>query len=240
LRTSSDPLADISQRLQAVLFDLDGTLLDTAPDMVNALNTLRREHNLAPMPYELVRAAVSHGAARVVRIGFASAADEQLPQLQQRFLEIYRGALSDFTQLFPGMPEVLDELDKRGLKSGIVTNKAGWLTEPLLEQLKLRSRFACVVSGDTLPVRKPHPEPLLHAAALAGVPPTACVYVGDAQRDVEAAHAAGMPALVANYGYLLPDEDTRLWGGDLYLQQPLDLLAWLRGSGAHRADFVVP
>jgi N-acetyl-D-muramate 6-phosphate phosphatase len=228
LHTSPDRLADIAQRLRAVLFDMDGTLLDTAPDMVNALNNLRHEHGLAPLPYEIVRAAVSHGAARVVKIGFEGADEQQFAQLQLRFLELYRGALSLHTKLFPGMLEVLDELDARGLKSSIVTNKAGWLTEPLLEQLGLRSRFASVVSGDTLPVRKPHPQPLLHAAALAGVAPEACVYVGDAQRDVEAAHAAGMPALVANYGYLRPDEDTSFWGGDLYLQQASDLLDWLR------------
>jgi phosphoglycolate phosphatase len=216
-----------------VLFDLDGTLLDTAPDMVGALNELRREHHLAPLPYEVVRAAVSHGAARVVRIGFETAGEQELARLQQRFLEIYRGALSEHTQLFPGMAEVLDEIDARGLKAGIITNKAAWLTEPLLEQLKLRSRFACVVSGDTLAVRKPHPQPLLHAAALAEVPPEACIYVGDAQRDVEAAHGAGMPALVANYGYLRPDEDTRSWDGDLYLEKPLDLLDWLRSLDRH-------
>jgi 2-phosphoglycolate phosphatase len=228
LHTSPDLLANISQRLRAVLFDMDGTLLDTAPDMVNALNNLRHEHDLAPLPYEIVRAAVSHGAARVVKTGFESVDEQEFARLQLRFLELYRGALSLHTKLFPGMLEVLDELDSRGLKSSIVTNKAGWLTEPLLEQLGLRGRFASVVSGDTLPVRKPHPEPLLHAAALAGVAPEACVYVGDAQRDVDAAHAAGMPALVANYGYLRPDEDTSSWGGDLYLQQPTDLLEWLR------------
>jgi len=228
LPTSSGLPADIARRLRAVLFDLDGTLLDTAPDMVGALNDLRRERNLSPLPYEAVRSAVSHGAARVVKTGFETAGEQELAQLQQRFLEIYRGALSVRTQLFPGMSEVLDELDARGLKCGIVTNKAGWLTEPLLLELGLKGRFACVVSGDTLPVRKPNPEPLLHAAALAEVPPTACVYVGDAQRDIDAAHAAGMPALVANYGYLRPDEDTASWGGDLYLQQPLDLLEWLR------------
>jgi phosphoglycolate phosphatase len=211
-----------------VLFDLDGTLLDTAPDMVAALNNLRHEHNLDPLPYQVVRAAVSHGASRVVKTGFEEVGEQQFAQLQQRFLELYRGALSLHTRLFPGMLEVLDELDARGLKSSIVTNKAGWLTEPLLEQLGLRSRFASVVSGDTLPVRKPHPEPLLHAAALAGVSPASCVYVGDAQRDVDAAHAAGMPALVANYGYLRPDEDTASWGGDFYLQHPTDLLDWLR------------
>jgi phosphoglycolate phosphatase len=228
LRTSSGLPADTSTRLRAVLFDMDGTLLDTAPDMVGALNHLRQERKLAPLPFELVRSAVSHGAARVVRSGFESAGEQEFAQLQQRFLEIYRGALSVRTRLFPGMSEVLDEIDARGLKCGIVTNKAGWLTEPLLEQLELRGRFACVVSGDTLPVRKPDPQPLLHAAALAGVPPTACVYIGDAQRDVDAAHAAGMPALVADYGYLRPDEDTAAWGGDLYLQHPLDLLEWLR------------
>jgi phosphoglycolate phosphatase len=228
----------LSRRLRAVLFDMDGTLLDTAPDMVNALNALRHEHNLAPLPYALVRSAVSHGAARVVRIGFESAVDPEFMQLQQRFLEIYRGALSEHSRLFPGMQAVLDELDTRGLKYGIVTNKAAWLTEPLLEQLQLRSRFVCVVSGDTLAERKPHPLPLLHAAALAGVAPEACVYVGDAQRDVEAAHAAGMPALVANYGYLRADEDSRTWGGDVYLQQPLDLLEWLRGldQGKHASE----
>jgi N-acetyl-D-muramate 6-phosphate phosphatase len=229
LPTSFALLSDLRRRLRAVLFDMDGTLLDTAPDMVNALNALRGEHQLAPLPYEVVRSAVSHGAARVVRIGFESVGEPQFTQLQQRFLQIYRGALSEHSRLFPGMPAVLDELDMRGLKYGIVTNKAAWLTEPLLEQLQLRSRFACVVSGDTLAERKPHPLPLLHAAALAGVAPEACVYVGDAQRDVEAAHAAGMPALVANYGYLRADEDSRSWGGDIYLQQPLDLLDWLRG-----------
>jgi phosphoglycolate phosphatase len=229
LPTSSDLKADLSRRLRAVLFDMDGTLLDTAPDMVNALNALRCERGLAPLPYETVRSAVSHGAARVVRIGFESVAEPEFTQLQQRFLEIYRGALSVQTRLFPGMEAVLDELDARGLKYGIVTNKAAWLTEPLLEQLQLRSRFACVVSGDTTAERKPHPLPLLHAAALAGVAPESCVYVGDAQRDVEAAHAAGMPALVANYGYLRADEDSRSWGGDVYLQRPVDLLDWLRG-----------
>jgi 2-phosphoglycolate phosphatase len=217
--------------LSAVLFDLDGTLLDTAPDMVGALNALRAEESLAPLPYDAVRSAVSHGAARVVKAGFPDASPESLAKLQQRFLEIYRNALSRETRLFPGMDDVLDALAGWRIKSGIVTNKAAWLTEPLLAELGLRSRFACVVSGDTLAERKPHPKPLLHAAALAEVAPSECVYVGDAERDVQAAHAAAMPALVANYGYLRADEDSSLWGGDGYLQQPLDLLDWLKASG---------
>jgi phosphoglycolate phosphatase len=129
------------------------------------------------------------------------------------------------------MDEVLQALAARNVKTGIVTNKAAWLTDPLLEELGLRTRFACVVSGDTLAERKPHPAPLLHAAALAGVGPDECIYVGDAQRDVQAAHAAKMPALVANYGYLLADEDATLWGADAYLNRPLDLLDWLEASG---------
>jgi 2-phosphoglycolate phosphatase len=217
--------------LRAVLFDLDGTLLDTAPDMVGALNALRREELLAPLPYESIRSAVSHGAARVVKAGFPDASPENAQQLQRRFLEIYRGALSRETRLFPGMGEALDALTRWGIKSGIVTNKAAWLTEPLLEEMGLRERFACVVSGDTLAERKPHPMPLLHAAALAEVFPGECIYVGDAERDVQAAHAAAMPALVANYGYVRADEDTRQWGGDGYLEQPLDLLDWLKASG---------
>jgi phosphoglycolate phosphatase len=214
-----------------VLFDLDGTLLDTAPDMVAALNALRAEHGLPAQPYESVRCAVSHGALRVIKTGFADADERRLAALQQRFLEIYRGALSAGTRLFPGMAEVLDWLDQRHLKSGIVTNKAAWLTDPLLEALHLRSRFACVVSGDTVAEKKPHPLPLLHAAQLAGVLPAECIYVGDAERDVQAAHAAGMPALVANYGYLRPDEDSTSWNAEGYLRQPLDLPAWLGASG---------
>jgi phosphoglycolate phosphatase len=217
--------------LRAILFDLDGTLLDTAPDMVGALNTLRREAGLAPLPYALVRAVVSHGAARIVQTGFPGADDAGMAALQARFLEIYRATLSVGTRLFPGMDEVLERLAARRLTSGIVTNKPAWLTEPLLEQLGLRARFACVISGDTLPERKPHPLPLLHAAKLAGVSAGECVYVGDAERDVLAAHAAGMPALVANYGYLQAGEDSAAWGGDGYLEQPSNLWDWLEASG---------
>ncbi len=217
--------------LRAVLFDLDGTLLDTAPDMVGALNALRREHGLAPLPFEAVRHAVSHGAARLVKLGFPDADPESLAGLQRRFLEIYRGALSVETQLFPGMDQVLEALAQRGIKCGIVTNKPGWLTDPLLAGLGLRTRFACVVSGDTLAERKPHPKPLLHAAALAEVSPNACIYVGDAERDVQSARAAAMPALVADYGYLRADEDSTAWGADGYLNKPLDLLDWIKASG---------
>ena len=221
----------MASSLKAVLFDLDGTLLDTAPDMVAALNALRAQESLPPLPYETVRSAVSHGAARVVKVGFPEADGETQQKLQQRFLNIYRGALSRETRLFPGMDTVLANLAGRGIKLGIVTNKAAWLTDPLLVELGLRPLFACVVSGDTVTERKPHPMPMLHAATLAGVAPGECIYVGDAERDVQAAHAAAMPALVANYGYLRADEDSALWGGDGYLSQPLDLLDWIEARG---------
>ena len=217
--------------LRAVLFDLDGTLLDTAPDMVGALNKLLAEQQRVPLPYHEVRNLVSHGSSRLVKLGFPEVEPEVFASLQKRYLEIYAGALSLETRLFEGMDGVLKTIEGRGLRSGIVTNKPGWLTQPLLEQLGLTARFACVVSGDTVSARKPDAMPMLHAAALADVPAEACVYVGDAERDVQAAHAAGMPALVATYGYLQPGEDWQAWGGDGSIAQPIDLLPWLEHSG---------
>jgi 2-phosphoglycolate phosphatase len=217
--------------IRAVLFDLDGTLLDTAPDLHGALNQLRQEQMLGPVPYDAVRSAASHGSVRVVKVGFPDSDGEDFLALQRRFLEIYRGALARETRLFEGMDEVLRDLANRRLQAGIVTNKPAAYTEPLLAELGLNTRFACVVSGDTLTERKPHPKPLLHAAALADVSPGECIYVGDAERDVQAAHAAGMTAVVAKYGYLRADEDATAWGGDAYIDRPLDLVDWLEASG---------
>jgi phosphoglycolate phosphatase len=213
--------------LRAVLFDLDGTLLDTAPEMAEALNALRLEEQLAPLPFEGVRSSVSHGSTRLVNLGFPDVDPQRFAVLQHRFLEIYRAGLGLKTRLFDGMDSVLDELLSQNLKVGIVTNKPAWLTEPLLDQLALRSRFACVVSGDTVSERKPHPLPMLHAVRLAAVAADACLYLGDAERDVQAAHAAGMPALVATYGYLHADENWQAWGADGFVEQPADLLNWL-------------
>ena len=213
--------------LRAVLFDLDGTLLDTAPDMVAALNALRVERGKAALPYDVVRPLVSHGAARLVRLGFPEVDPTTFAELQQRFLVLYRADLCGATRAFAGMDRVLAALAARGLLLGIVTNKPAWLTDPLLEQLGLSSLFACVVSGDTVSARKPDPLPMFHAARLAGVEANQCLYVGDAQRDVQAAHAAGMQALVATYGYLEPGEDWRAWQADGAIDTPADLLAWL-------------
>jgi len=219
----------------ALLLDLDGTLLDTAPDMGGALNRLRIERGLEPLAPAVYRPVVSHGAARLVALGFPDATGDAFEQLRLRFLEIYARNLAGHTRLFPGIDDVLAELEERGLPWGIVTNKPAWLTDPLLEGLALSHRAACVVSGDTLPQRKPHPLPLLHAAALAGVRPEHCVYVGDAERDIQAGRAAGMATVVAAYGYLSADDDPRSWQPTGIVAQPADLREWMAPRAMHMA-----
>lgn len=215
---------------RAALFDLDGTLLDTAPDLSAALNVLLAEERRAPLSLAIIRPHVSTGAIAVVRTGFPEleVGGEAFEQLRLRFLDHYRAAVAVHTRLFPGFEAVLATLEAHALPWGIITNKAGWLTEPLLGELGLLARAACVVSGDTLPVRKPHPQPLLLAAERIGVPPSECVYVGDALRDVQAARAAGMVPLGARYGYLNAAEAPDTWPVAGWLDEPQDLLPWLR------------
>ena len=211
----------------ALLLDLDGTLLDTAPDMGGALNLLRAEHGLEPLPAATIRPVVSHGAMRLVRLGFPAAEGDAFETLRLRFLDLYAANLAVGTRLFPGFEAVLDALESRGQPWGIVTNKPGWLTAPLLAALGLDRRAACAVSGDTVAERKPHPLPLLHAAGLIDVEPAACVYVGDAERDIQAGRAAGMTTVVAAYGYLERDEDPLRWGPHGLVQHPTELLEWM-------------
>jgi phosphoglycolate phosphatase len=214
-------------RPAALLLDLDGTLLDTAPDMGGALNLLRAEYGLDPLPAATIRPVVSHGAMRLVRLGFPGAEGDAFESLRLRFLELYAANLAIGTRLFPGFDAVLDTLEGSGLPWGIVTNKPGWLTAPLLAALGLDTRAACAVSGDTVAERKPHPLPLLHAAQLVGVDPADCVYVGDAERDIQAGRAAGMTTVVAAYGYLSDDEDPRQWQPHGVVQAPEELLHWM-------------
>jgi len=213
--------------IRGVLFDLDGTLLDTAHDFMNALNALRAEENLAPLPYEKVRCQVSHGANALVKLSFGELSATEHEVMRQRLLDIYRKQLARHTALFEGGDEMLRDLERRGLHWGIVTNKPGWLTDPLLVEVGLHTRARAVVSGDTLPQRKPHPLPLLHAAETMGVKPEECVYVGDAERDMQAAQAAGMYALVAGFGYLGEEDRADQWYSHGWLDTPLDLLEWL-------------
>jgi 2-phosphoglycolate phosphatase len=214
-------------RAAAILFDLDGTLLDTAPDMIGALNRLRAENGREPVPFDTARAHVSHGALRLVKLGFPDVDDAALEPLRLRFLELYAGNLADGTCLFPGIDHVLATLEAERLPWGVVTNKPGWLTDPLLDRLGLFTRACCVVSGDTVAERKPHPLPLLHAAQATAVAPGRCVYVGDAERDIVAGRAAGMQTVVAAYGYLSDEDQPLLWNAHGVVERPEQLLDWV-------------
>ena len=213
---------------RAVLFDLDGTLLDTAPDMASALNRVRAEDDLDPLPFDEIRPLVSHGSLALTRLGFDFPdTSAEFEQRRQRLLDVYSEHVADATQLFPGMAEVLDQIERSERPWGIVTNKPGWLTTPLLDRLALSDRAGCVVSGDTTEHRKPHPDPLFIAARQLRTDPSSCLYIGDAERDVEAAVAAQMPVLIATYGYIAPDEDPLTWGGNGRVAAPHEILAWL-------------
>lgn len=227
--TAAEPRA-AHALLDGVLLDLDGTLIDSAPDLTRALNALRAEQGRAPLALGAVRNHVSHGSSAVVRVGFPDAEAVRFDALRARFMDLYRAALVVDTQLFPGFAEVLEVLDAHRIPWGIVTNKPAWLTDPLLEQLALRSRARCVLSGDSLARRKPDPLPLLVAAEALGLPASRCLYLGDALRDAQAAQEAGMVALGARYGYLDEQAQLETWPVAGWLDVPLQLLDWVRLS----------
>jgi phosphoglycolate phosphatase len=218
-------------KFRGLLFDLDGTLVDTAPDLVAALNTTLAAAGQPPMAYALARNVVSRGAVGLLRRGLSLGDDAPVPEdLRQQLLQHYRSDICTNSRLFIKLESLLNLVSNNGLVWGIVTNKPQALTQPLLEALNIDT--ACVVSGDTLPERKPSPAPLLHAADLLGVPATACVYVGDARGDVEAAHAAGMAALAAAYGYIRPEEDVAAWGAEAVIQHASELEQELNRLGS--------
>ncbi|HEX2139705.1 MAG TPA: phosphoglycolate phosphatase [Woeseiaceae bacterium] len=211
----TDTRAATARRADAILFDLDGTLVDTAPDMVAILTQLQKDNGCEPLPYERARSHVSNGAMGLIRLGFANASEAERERLHGEYLELYERALCVGSTLFPGLSELLDRLDANSLPWGVVTNKPQRMTEPLLEQLGLGKRLACTVSGDTLPERKPHPAPLLLACKIMDVAPARTVYVGDAARDITAGRAAGMRTIAAAYGYVTEEDDPAAWGADL-------------------------
>jgi phosphoglycolate phosphatase len=207
-----------------ILFDLDGTLIDTAPDMAAALNDLLAAEGREVLPFASIRPHVSHGAAGLLRIGFGLEGESaEMTRLRASFLDRYQANLAGASRPFPGIDALLQRIEDEGRVWGVVTNKPGWLTEPLLRLLGLEARAAVIVSGDTLAQRKPDPAPLLHACALAGFAPAEAVYVGDAERDVAAGVAAGMDTFVALYGYLGPDDRPADWGATALIEHPDDL-----------------
>jgi phosphoglycolate phosphatase len=211
-----------------VLFDLDGTLADTAGDLAGAVNRMREDRGLAPLAVDALRPHASSGARGLLGAGMGVAPDhDAYRELRDEFLANYAAGLARTTRLFDGIDGVLDALDARGMRWGVVTNKAERFTRPVLSALGIDARAAVIVSGDTTPHAKPHPAPLLHAAAALGVAPKRCVYIGDDLRDVEAGNAAGMATIVAAYGYLGDGGDCRGWPATGWIARPADLLGWL-------------
>lgn len=211
--------------IEVVLFDLDGTLVDTAPDLAAAVNRLRRERGLAELPLEQLRPFASHGARGMIGRAFGLTPGEpDYEPLRQAFFRYYEQALCVHSRLFPGMEETLEALERRGRRWGIVTNKIARFTGPLLAALGLAERAACVVSGDTTAYAKPNPEPLLHALRVCGSAAARAVYVGDDLRDVQAGRAAGLVTVVAGYGYMGDGSDGSAWGSDFVIAQPRGLL----------------
>jgi 2-phosphoglycolate phosphatase len=216
----------------AILFDLDGTLADTAPDLCGALNQLLVERGRPPVPLARTRRHTSSGARGMIAIGFGIGTEDlEYPDLRDRFMELYGQRLTQETRLFEGIELLLSQMDEAGIPWGVVTNKIARLTEPLLQSLGVRQRARVVVSGDTTAHTKPHPAPLLFAAESIGVDPSRCFYIGDDYRDVKAAHSAGMRAVVALYGYLGDDLPPERWGGDASIHHPRELPRTLRELG---------
>lgn len=217
---------------EAVFFDLDGTLADTAPDLCGALNRLLAEQGRAQLLQSALRPHVSAGARGLLRIGFGIAPDDTTyPALHKRFLDIYENALCEATTLFAGMDTLLDALDSLGIAWGVVTNKPERFTLPLMDALGLATRASAIVGGDTTARVKPDPLPLFHACTIAGVAATASAYVGDDLRDIQAGRAAGMRTFAAAWGYLGDGPPIGDWGADRTITKPADLLAHV-GQGS--------
>lgn len=218
---------------RAVLFDLDGTLADTAPDLAQALNRLLAQRGRPALPFAVIRPHASHGSQSMVKLGFGlEPGDPDYAACRAEFLALYAANLACATTLFPGMRELLEALESAGIPWGIVTNKPAWLTDPLLTALGLDRRAACVVSGDTAPRPKPHPDPILHACRQLGLAPGDCWMLGDAERDIAAGLAAGTRTLAALFGYLDENDDPASWGADGLIREPVEALAWLLPAGA--------
>ena len=216
--------------VKAVLFDLDGTFADTAPDMARALNVIRHRHGLTALPLSAVRPYVSHGARGMLEVGFSiSPQHATFAELRDAFYDEYQQNICIESTLFAGIDSLVSALERHAITWGIVTNKAARFALPIAEALGFAQRAGCIVCGDTTAHTKPHPAPLLHAAELIGVAPVDTLYVGDDARDIQAAHAAGMRGVVAAYGYIGVDADPRQWGAAFSIDAPSDLKAHVCG-----------
>lgn len=215
--------------IQAVLFDLDGTLIDTAPDLGAAADKLRTDRGLPSLPLELYRPMAGAGARGMLGVAFGMTPEHpEFPALREEFFRNYEECLTLRTREFEGVSQLIEALLARGLGWGVVTNKAMRFTGPLTRSMPLFATASAVVAGDTTPYSKPHPAPLLEAARLLGVPARHCVYVGDDERDMLAGRAAGMSTVAAGYGYLGSKAEVSSWGADAHILSPIDMLALLQ------------
>ncbi|CAH1903493.1 Phosphoglycolate phosphatase [Candidatus Nitrotoga sp. HW29] len=212
----------------AVLFDLDGTFADTAPDLGAALNHLLSIHGKPPLPLEAIRPQASHGSAGLLKLGFNIEPDApDFAELRSVFLDYYASHICVHTNLFPGMAELIETLEQHGLPWGIVTNKPHRFTLPLMQALGYAQRAACLISGDTCARAKPFPDPLLKASELLKIAPQHCLYLGDDKRDAEAAQAAGMRCIIARYGYISSPKELPSWPAQGGIDLPFQLLQYL-------------
>ena len=213
--------------IKAMLFDLDGTLVDTAPDLAFALNQVLQQEGKMPLDYQQIRPWVSHGGLEMIKRSFTNLSKSKEIELWQTLVQIYQQHIADNSGLFAGMDKVLNTLEQQSIPWGIVTNKPHQLTQALLKALHLQHRAAVIVSGDSLRHKKPHPEPLYFACHKIKQHPRDCVYIGDAERDIKAGIAAGLQTIAAAFGYLDGEKDIQQWGADTIIQHPHDLLEFI-------------
>jgi phosphoglycolate phosphatase len=213
--------------LSCVLFDLDGTLVDTAPDLIACLNKALKIHGFSEVTSDKLKPFISHGAVAMIRNSVGQADKKTQEKILETMLDCYQNNIAEHSQFFSGIAETLDTIESLGLKWGIVTNKRERFTNPLVDALMLTDRVACVVSGDTTANSKPHPEPMLTACKQANVKPEECVYIGDAVHDIDAGKNANMKTLAAIYGYLKADDNPHTWGADALIESPEQLTSWI-------------
>jgi len=216
---------------QAILFDLDGTLLDSAPDFLVTLNRMRDARSLSPLEMSCLRPVVSKGGLTMLAAAFPHLSPDEHKALLPEFLEVYQSLIGQYARLFDGVNVLLDTLDRHGIIWGIITNKSEYLARLVLPQYGWEQRCKILIGGDTLAERKPHPLPLLEAAKRIGVPVQACIYVGDDERDIMAARAANMPSIAALWGYRLNSDDPYTWQADYLCEHPQNIGQWAKIDG---------
>jgi len=215
--------------LSCVLFDLDGTLVDTAPDLIACLNTALTQHGFDKVASDFVKPFISYGAATMIN---KSVSTDEITEnkILETMLALYQDNIAEHSEFFPGISETLQTIESLGLKWGIVTNKRERFTKPLIDAFKLNHRASCVISGDTTANSKPHPEPMLTACKQAEVKPEECVYIGDALHDIQAGKNSKMKTLAAIYGYLKPDDIPSNWEADALIESPEQLTSWITAT----------